>query len=56
MKIACLNRCRGEIKVKGKGNMITYFLMDPSHHNSQYNGNRDYRGNNNNQIENIEMS
>lgn len=38
-------RCRGQIKVKGKGDMITYFLNE---HNAQNqhnnNGHRDYRG------------
>lgn len=34
-------RCRGPIKVKGKGDMITYFLVD---HNQQ-SDHRQYRGN-----------
>lgn len=33
-------RCRGPIKVKGKGDMITYFLVD---HNQQ-SDHRQYRG------------
>lgn len=36
-------RCRGQIKVKGKGDMITYFLND-HHAQSQYGGMREARG------------
>lgn len=36
-------RCRGEIKVKGKGNMITYFLVDPPM-GGQFNPCREYQG------------
>lgn len=36
-------RCRGPIKVKGKGDMITYFLADPPNL-SQYNVCREYQG------------
>lgn len=38
-------RCRGQIKVKGKGDMITYFLLDRSSHNWMvYNECRENRG------------
>lgn len=36
-------RCRGHIKVKGKGEMITYLLVDPPN-SSQYNACREYQG------------
>lgn len=39
-----LCRCRGEIKVKGKGDMITYFLVDPPN-GGQFNSCREYQGN-----------
>ncbi|XP_055713840.1 Ca(2+)/calmodulin-responsive adenylate cyclase isoform X2 [Phlebotomus papatasi] len=35
-------KCRGQIKVKGKGDMITYFLCEQSHTN-MLNGDREYR-------------
>lgn len=38
-------RCRGQIKVKGKGDMITYFLADPPNP-GQYNVCREYQGKN----------
>lgn len=36
-------RCRGPINVKGKGEMITYLLVDPPNPN-QYNICREYQG------------
>ncbi|GAB0099365.1 Adenylate cyclase [Sergentomyia squamirostris] len=35
-------KCRGQIKVKGKGDMITYFLCEQSHTN-MLNGDREFR-------------
>ncbi|XP_059613049.1 Ca(2+)/calmodulin-responsive adenylate cyclase isoform X2 [Phlebotomus argentipes] len=35
-------KCRGQIKVKGKGDMITYFLCEQSHTN-MLNGEREFR-------------
>lgn len=35
-------RCRGQIKVKGKGDMITYFLCDTPQ--NPLNGDREFRG------------
>lgn len=36
------SRCRGQIKVKGKGDMITYFLCDNTQ--NPLNGDREFRG------------
>uniref|UniRef100_A0A7G3A9D1 adenylate cyclase n=3 Tax=Lutzomyia longipalpis TaxID=7200 RepID=A0A7G3A9D1_LUTLO len=36
-------KCRGQIKVKGKGDMITYFLCEQSHTNMLNGGDREYR-------------
>lgn len=41
--LLCFYRCRGQIKVKGKGDMITYFLNDHIAQNQYNNGIRDSR-------------
>lgn len=37
-------RCRGQIKVKGKGEMITYFLVDPPSSGQFNNMCREFQG------------
>lgn len=43
VKTNMFRRCRGPIKVKGKGDMITYLLIDPLNA-AQYNICREYQG------------